>query len=380
MPPRETAKAKRERLAREAEEARLAEEVEAERIAAEEAEAERIAAEKAEADRTAAKKAEEKRIAFEKKLEADRIAAQKKKAEEARIAAEKFEAERAESKQRHDELMEMLAHAEKEMDDEALEEDRIIKKEQLERQLRILKRNDDEDYRAAKEALRRDFGDHTFKHLAEEVNGIPTPTFDYKAERPPANPQLTIWAYMNALKNCSYKGLTHVKFDENELPEEPNSLFLRKKKGKNLEAEYTLKFSSQNADAMLRHLYGFVMPESLPCNKCMSGNGALAHCRVTAPSEGCANCLWNHSGPNCSYIRATPKKRKAVSDAISVTSGSSSSSSDSEEDPMDTLKDFTEKECRRLSRFFRKVTDHKKKKKKSKGKGKSKSKKAKGSK
>ncbi|VZI05822.1 unnamed protein product, partial [Fusarium fujikuroi] len=142
----------------------------------------------------------------------------------------------------------------------------------------------------------------------------------------------------------------------------------------------TLKFSSQNADAMLRHLYGFVMPESLPCNKCMSGNGALAHCRVMALSEGCANCLWNHLGPNCSYIRATPKKRKAVSNAISVTSGSSSSSSDSEEDLMDMLKDFTEKECCRLSRFFRKVTDHKKKKKKSKGKGKSKSKKAKGSK
>ncbi|SCO20171.1 uncharacterized protein FFB20_15883 [Fusarium fujikuroi] len=286
MPPCETAKAKRERLACEAEEACLVEEVEAERIAAEEAEAERIAAEKAEADRTAAEKAEEKRIAFEKKLEAD----------------------------------------------------------------------------------------------PEEVNGIPTSTFDYKAERPPANLQLTIWAYMNALKNCSYKGLTYVKFDENELPEEPNLLFLRKKKGKNLEAEYTLKFSLQNADAMLRHLYGFVMPESLLCNKCMSGNGALAHCRVTALSEGCANCLWNHLGPNCSYIRATPKKRKAVSDAISVTSGSSSSSSDSEEDPMDMLKDFTEKECRRLSRFFRKVTDHKKKKKKSKGKGKSKSKKAKGSK
>ncbi|VZH87597.1 unnamed protein product, partial [Fusarium fujikuroi] len=261
MPPRKTAKAKRERLARKAEKARLAEEVEAKRIAAKEAEAKRIAAKKAEADCIAAKKAKEKYIAFKKKLEADCIAAQKKKAEEARIAAEKFKAERAELKQRHDELMEILAYAKKEMDNKALKEDRIIKKEQLKRQLRILKRNDDEDYRA---------------HLAEEVNGIPTPTFDYKAKRPPANPQLTIWAYINALKNCSYKGLTHVKFDENELPEEPNSLFLRKKKGKNLEAEYTLKFSSQNADAMLRHLYGFVMPESLPCNKCMSGNGALA--------------------------------------------------------------------------------------------------------
>ncbi|VTT57168.1 unnamed protein product [Fusarium fujikuroi] len=380
MPPRETAKAKRERLARKAKEAHLAEEVEAKYITAEEAEAKRIATEKAKANRTAAEKAEEKRIAFEKKLEADRIAAQKKKAEEARIAAEKFEAERAESKQRHDELMEMLAHAEKEMDDEALEEDRIIKKEQLERQLRILKRNDDEDYRAAKEALRRDFGDHTFKHLAEEVNGIPTPTFNYKAKRPPANLQLTIWVYMNALKNCSYKGLMYVKFNKNELLKEPNLLFLHKKKGKNLKAKYILKFSSQNADTMLRYLYGFIMPKSLPCNKYISGNSALAYCRITAPSKGCANCLWNHSGPNCSYIRATPKKRKAVSDAISVTSGSSSSSSDSKEDPIDTLKDFTEKECRRLSRFFRKVTDHKKKKKKSKGKGKSKSKKAKGSK
>ncbi|SCN70648.1 uncharacterized protein FFC1_00980 [Fusarium fujikuroi] len=150
MPPRKTAKAKRERLAREAKEARLAEEVEA----------------------------EQKRIAFEKKLEADRIAAQKKKAEEARIAAEKFKAEHAKLKQRYDELIEMLAYAKKEMDDKALEEDCIIKKEQL---------------------------------------------------------------------------------------------------------------------------------------------------------------------------KPTPKKRKAVSDAISVTSGSSSSSSNSKEDPIDTLKDFTEKECCRLS-------------------------------
>ncbi|VTT79972.1 unnamed protein product [Fusarium fujikuroi] len=192
MPPRKTAKAKRERLARKAEEARLAEEVKAKRIAAEEAEAKHIAAKKAKANRTAAEKAEEKRIAFKKKLEADRIAAQKKKAEEARIAAEKFKAERAKSKQHHNKLIEMLTHAKKEMDNKALKEDRIIKKEQLKHQLHILKRNNDKDYRAAKEALRRDFSDHTFKHLAEEVNGIPTPTFNYKAKRPPANPQLTI--------------------------------------------------------------------------------------------------------------------------------------------------------------------------------------------
>ncbi|SCO42174.1 uncharacterized protein FFNC_08370 [Fusarium fujikuroi] len=129
MPPCKTVKAKRERLACEAEEACLAEEVEAERIATEEAKAKRIAAEKAKADCTAAKKAEEKYIAFEKKLKADRIAAQKKKAEEARIAAEKFEVERAESKQRHDKLMEIFAYVEKEIDDKALEEDCIIKKE-----------------------------------------------------------------------------------------------------------------------------------------------------------------------------------------------------------------------------------------------------------
>ncbi|VTT79973.1 unnamed protein product [Fusarium fujikuroi] len=80
------------------------------------------------------------------------------------------------------------------------------------------------------------------------------------------------------------------------------------------------------------------------------------------------------------YNKSTPKKRKAISNAISITSGSSSSSSNSKKDPINTLKDFTKKECHRLSRFFRKVTNHKKKKKKSKGKGKSKSKKAKGSK
>ncbi|SCN67553.1 uncharacterized protein FFE2_01120 [Fusarium fujikuroi] len=71
MPPCETVKAKRERLACKAKEAHLAEEVEAERIAAEEAEAERIAAKKAEANCTAAEKAEEKCIAFKKKFEAD---------------------------------------------------------------------------------------------------------------------------------------------------------------------------------------------------------------------------------------------------------------------------------------------------------------------
>ncbi|KAI7771392.1 hypothetical protein LZL87_014381 [Fusarium oxysporum] len=245
--------------------------------------------------------------------------------------------------------MTMLAEAEKEEEDEKLEEDRIDKKERLKRQLRILQRNEDADYRAAKEALRRDFGDHTFKHLAEEVDGIPTPTFDYKAERPPANPELTIWAYMNALKKCSYKGLEHIKFDDDELPEEPNTLFLRKKKGKNPGAEYILNFSQQNADAMLRHMYGNVLPQSLPCVKCQAGNGALAHCYITNPYEGCANCLWNHSGPSCSYIKPLPKKRKAESDAISVSSGSSSSSSDSEEDLMDMFEDFNRKQCLKLS-------------------------------
>ncbi|SCO20366.1 uncharacterized protein FFB20_15925 [Fusarium fujikuroi] len=56
MPPCETAKAKREHLARKAKEAYLIEEV------------------KAEPNRTAAKKAEEKYIAFKKKLKANCIA------------------------------------------------------------------------------------------------------------------------------------------------------------------------------------------------------------------------------------------------------------------------------------------------------------------
>ncbi|VTT67758.1 unnamed protein product [Fusarium fujikuroi] len=112
--------------------------------------------------------------------------------------------------------------------------------------------------------------DHTFKHLAKE---------------------LTIWAYINTLKNCFYKGLIYIKFNKNKLPKEPNLLFLHKKKGKNLKAEYILKFLLQNANTMLYYLYRFIMPKSLLYNKYISGNSTLTYCYITALSKGYTNCL-----------------------------------------------------------------------------------------
>ncbi|KAI7759058.1 hypothetical protein LZL87_014380 [Fusarium oxysporum] len=201
--------------------------------------------------------------------------------------------------------MTMIAEAEKEEEDEKLEEDRIDKKERLKRQ------------------------------LPEEVNGIPTPTFDYKAERPPANPELIIWAYMNALKKYSYKGLKHIKFDNNELPEEPNMLFLRKKKGKNPGAEYILNFSQQNADAMLRHMPVMVL---LP----------IAILRICMRAALTASGTIRDRAAAISSV-SLPKKRKAESDAISVSSGSSSSSSNSKEDLIDMFEDFNRKQYLKLS-------------------------------
>ncbi|KAL7759422.1 hypothetical protein ACKLNR_009512 [Fusarium oxysporum f. sp. zingiberi] len=231
--PREAARARKAREEREAEAALVAEQ---------EAEAQRIAAEaKAEEDRATAAAAE--------KAEADSVASAKE-AEAARFS-------KAEEKRLND----LLAECEKEMEDEEAEEACMEEKERLDRALRILQHNTEPGYITAKEALRHDLGENTFKHLAEECFGIPTFTFDYKTtKRPATNPELTIWAYMDAWKKCSYKGLEHVSFGSDELPEEPNTLFLHKKKGKNTGAEYMLNFSPQNADAMLCHLYGAKMP------------------------------------------------------------------------------------------------------------------------
>lgn len=348
-PKRETAAVRKAREEREAAAAAKAEH---------EAEEQRAAEEKAKAEKAATLAA-----AAKKKAEEDRAIAEKQAAAAAAITAQKNAEAARFNKAEEERLNQLLAETEKELEDEEAELARIDDKERLERALRILQRNTDPAYVAAKEALRHDLGEKTFKHLAEECFGIPTYTFDYKIARPASNPELTIWAYMNALKKCSHKGLEHVLFGIDELPEEPNTLFLRKKKGKNSEAEYVLNFSQQNADAMLRHLYGALLPQSIPCNKCQAGNGALAHCYITNKDEGCANCLWNHSGPVCSYIKSTPKKRKAEADAISV---SSSSDSDSEEDIMEIFEALDRKQCLALAKFFRRVTDQKKKKAKAK--------------
>lgn len=43
--------------------------------------------------------------------------------------------------------------------------------------------------------------------LPKEIFGIETRVFDHEAAQPDANPDLTVWALMNALKHCSTRVL-----------------------------------------------------------------------------------------------------------------------------------------------------------------------------
>jgi hypothetical protein len=67
---------------------------------------------------------------------------------------------------------------------------------------------------AAFDALREDLGDRAFDLLPEEVHEIRTLTFPYKTKMPDSNPEVTVWALLNALKGSTTKGLEAVDLDK----------------------------------------------------------------------------------------------------------------------------------------------------------------------
>lgn len=58
--------------------------------------------------------------------------------------------------------------------------------------------------------LAEDLGDRAASLLPKEILGIDTRTFAYKVEQPESNPDLTVWALINALKGSTTKGQSAV--------------------------------------------------------------------------------------------------------------------------------------------------------------------------
>ncbi|KAH6953676.1 hypothetical protein BKA56DRAFT_638335 [Ilyonectria sp. MPI-CAGE-AT-0026] len=194
--------------------------------------------------------------------------------------------------------------------------------------------------------LAEDLGDRAASLLPKEILGIDTRTFAYKVEQPESNPDLTVWALINALKGSTTKGQSAV--DSTKTVRE---LRVRvKSSNKSLEdTPYTLNFASrQNCDAMLRHLYGDEREDTERCLKCTKRNGALIGCVVSETNPACANCDWNRSGAACSF---TSKKRKA------------SEADDDDSDDTDPFEGIDRKTCARLAQIFKEAADRKKRKK-----------------
>ncbi|KAH6961808.1 hypothetical protein BKA56DRAFT_499542 [Ilyonectria sp. MPI-CAGE-AT-0026] len=134
--------------------------------------------------------------------------------------------------------------------------------------------------------------------LPTKVLGVNTRTFTYGGPQPTSNPDLTIWALGNALKTCSNKVLDLIDLSK---PVRQLEIRMRPKVFGQEKRPCTVTFNgSQNADALLRHLFGDDREPSQHCVKCREGKGALVGCVVTKGIESCANCDWNRSGPPCS--------------------------------------------------------------------------------
>lgn len=52
-------------------------------------------------------------------------------------------------------------------------------------------------------------------HLPQKVLGVTTRTFAYQGEQPAENPDLTVWAFLNALQGSSAKGILAI--DKNKV-------------------------------------------------------------------------------------------------------------------------------------------------------------------
>ncbi|KAH7109408.1 hypothetical protein B0J13DRAFT_613213 [Dactylonectria estremocensis] len=151
--------------------------------------------------------------------------------------------------------------------------------------------------------------------LPKEIFGIETRVFDHEAAQPDANPDLTVWALMNALKHCSTRVLPILELNKPARELELRSRYDMRSLKQN---PYVLNFSrSQNCDAMIRHLMGDEREAQDCCTRCAQKKGALIGCIVAEGSTICGNCDWNRSGLGCSLASRSesPKpstKRKAV--------------------------------------------------------------------
>ncbi|KAF4469186.1 hypothetical protein FALBO_3915 [Fusarium albosuccineum] len=183
-------------------------------------------------------------------------------------------------------------------------------------------------------------------HLVPEaVFGVPTRTFPYTSNQPEKNPDLTVWALMRAVAGCSGKvarALPPKQFFIHALssikpplplvnaPKPVRQLQIRSKPNPMSSGlgslPYVLNFnSSQNCDAMIRHLYGEERSNGDSCSKCRQDQGGLVGCVVYSDMHAnCANCDWNRSGKGCSLTGGgdTTKrqaKRKASESSSSGT-------------------------------------------------------------
>ncbi|KAH7132721.1 hypothetical protein EDB81DRAFT_619218, partial [Dactylonectria macrodidyma] len=134
--------------------------------------------------------------------------------------------------------------------------------------------------------------------LPKEILGVETRSFDHEAPQPTTNPDLTVWALMNALKQCSSRVIPLPRQDQASINSPPiRELQVRTKLDMQsmVETPYTLNLQrSQNCDAMVRHLFGEERQER--CTRCVQGKGALLGCITTSSSKVCTNCDWNWSG------------------------------------------------------------------------------------
>ncbi|KAI8716544.1 hypothetical protein NCS52_00948500 [Fusarium sp. LHS14.1] len=147
------------------------------------------------------------------------------------------------------------------------------------------------------------------------VLGINTRTILYGDDQPTSNPELTAWALGNALMKCSGKFLSQI---DTTKPVRPLEIRMKNRAYGREKEPFSITFNgSQNADALLRHLYGDAGEPSEQCSKCREGKGALVECVVIKGIESCAKCSWNRSGGPCSFCppKASSKsrnKRKAT--------------------------------------------------------------------
>ncbi|KAH8659691.1 hypothetical protein BGZ61DRAFT_370052 [Ilyonectria robusta] len=151
------------------------------------------------------------------------------------------------------------------------------------------------------------FPSSRLRFLPEEVLGIKTRVFNHEARQPATNPDLTVWALMNALKNCSSRVFPLLSLNK---PVRELQIRARYDMRNAQPTPYVLNFTrSQNSDAMIRHLFGEELEAEESCDRCAQDKGALIGCITTESSKICSNCDWNRSGLGCSLSSRSESRK-----------------------------------------------------------------------